>query len=471
MIDSDVNESLVTAETSQGMEFRAGILRLTRHLVVFEVYNPVFVLRLSEVLNNFKILAAGRPVYSGRAVVNNLINTGLVVVCEATLGDSWFDVDFPAPSELAPKMREEFDRFIQATQKALRIRPEFKLVIADLQTLLMDLRAWLEQVELGVRSQPAGDRLQIERETILGLQEPIVGTVLPLLEKFEMTAQEVESEARPAHMNYLKRQIHPFVLCAPFIHRTFYKPLGYAGDYEMVNMMIRDPYEGGSIFAKILNRIFLSTPPVEAHRDRLVYLIQLLRGETLRSLQRGRPTRIFNLGCGPAKEIQDFLADHDVCRDAHFTLLDFNDETLAYTSKVLGEIKRRHDRPTQIQLAKKSVNQLIKEASKPLGSPAKYDLVYCAGLFDYLPDQVCKRLMNIFYDLLAPGGLLVATNVDDSNPSKNWMEYALDWHLVYRTGRQFATLAPEGARPDLVTVRAVGNGVNIFIEVRKPENG
>ena len=165
MIDSEVNESLVTAETSQGMEFRAGILRLTRHLVVFEVYNPVFVLRLSEVLNNFKILAAGRPVYSGRAVVNNLINTGLVVVCEATLGDSWFDVDFPAPSELAPKMREEFDRFIQATQKALRIRPEFKLVIADLQTLLMDLRAWLEQVELGVRSQPAGDRLQIERET------------------------------------------------------------------------------------------------------------------------------------------------------------------------------------------------------------------------------------------------------------------------------------------------------------------
>src|SRR2546422_4392091 len=81
---------------------------------------------------------------------------------------------------------------------------------------------------------------------------------------------------------------------------------------------------------------------------------------------------------------------------------------------------------------KKSVNQLIKEASKPLGSSAKYDLVYCAGLFDYLPDQVCKRLMNIFYDLLAPGGLLVATNVDDSNPSKNWMEYALDWHLVYR---------------------------------------
>src|SRR2546423_372517 len=118
MTDSDLTESLVTGETSQGIEFRATILRLTRHLVVFEVYNPVFVLRLSEVLNHFKILATGRPLYSGRAVVNNLINTGLVVVCEATLEDSWFDVDFPPLSELGPKMREEFDRFIQATQKA-----------------------------------------------------------------------------------------------------------------------------------------------------------------------------------------------------------------------------------------------------------------------------------------------------------------------------------------------------------------
>ncbi len=474
MMDSNANErndSLVTGETSQGIEFRAGILRLTRHLVVFEAYQPAFVLRLSEVLNSFKVFAGGRPVYSGRAVVSNLINTGIVLICEVTLDDSWLDVDFPSLSELAPKLREEFDRFIKTTQKTFRIRPEFKLVYADLQTLLADLRRWLEQVELGVRSQPAGDRLQIERETILALQEPIVAMVLRLLEKFEMTAQEVEPEERPAHMSYLKRQIHPLVLCAPFIHRTYYKPLGYAGDYEMVSMMTRDPYEGGSIFAKILNRIFLSTAPVEAHRDRLVHLTQMLRDETLRSLRHGRATRIFNLGCGPAKEIQDFLVNYDICKHTQFTLLDFNDETIAYTSRVLGDLKVRYDRPTPFQLVKKSVNQVMKEASRPRGPSAKYDFVYCAGLFDYLPDPVCKLLMNIFYDWLAPGGLLVATNVDDSNPSKAWMEYALDWHLIYRTGRKFASLAPEDADPGLVTVRSVGTGVNIFIEVRKPDHG
>src|SRR6266550_7474450 len=113
MTVSDGNESLVTAETSQGIEFRAVILRLTRHLAVFEIYNPAFVLRLSEVLNYLKILACGRPVYSGRAVVSKLIHTGMVLVCEATLEDSWLDVDFPPLSELGPKLRVEFDRFIK----------------------------------------------------------------------------------------------------------------------------------------------------------------------------------------------------------------------------------------------------------------------------------------------------------------------------------------------------------------------
>jgi hypothetical protein len=35
-----------------------------------------------------------RPVYSGRAIVSNLINTGAVLVCEATLEDFWLEPDF-----------------------------------------------------------------------------------------------------------------------------------------------------------------------------------------------------------------------------------------------------------------------------------------------------------------------------------------------------------------------------------------
>jgi extracellular factor (EF) 3-hydroxypalmitic acid methyl ester biosynthesis protein len=97
-------------------------------------------------------------------------------------------------------------------------------------------------------------------------------------------------------------------------------------------------------------------------------------------------------------------------------------------------------------------------------------LVYCAGLFDYLSDRICRRLVEIFYDLVAPGGMLIVTNVHPSNPWRNWMEYLAEWHLVYRDEEQLLKLAPERAPPGAAVVRAEATGVNIFLEVRKPAN-
>ena len=293
-----------------------------------------------------------------------------------------------------------------------------------------------------------------------------------LFERFEEACKSIEPDLRPAHRYYVKRQLHPLVLCAPFMYRTFQKPLGYAGDYEMVNMMVRDACEGASIFAKILNIFFLNTPPVVAHRNRIESLHASLVEETCRAQRQGRTARVFNLGCGPAKEIQDFLSQSDLSDKAQFTLMDFSDETLGHTEAVMSGLTRKHNRSTPIQFVRKSVAQLLKEANKPMSpyASANYDLVYCAGLFDYLEDHVCERLMNVFYGMLAPGGLLLATNVDQSNPNRNWMEYCVDWNLIHRNHKHLASLRPRGAAPDDVRVVAEPSGVNIFIHVRKPQN-
>jgi len=125
---------------------------------------------------------------------------------------------------------------------------------------------------------------------------------------------------------------------------------------------------------------------------------------------------------------------------------------------------------------KKSVNQILKERGKiARQKPAEqYDYIYCAGLFDYLSDSVCKQLMNIFYDMLAPGGLLLATNATDalnaSRPFRYSMEYILDWHLIYRNKNQFAAVAPDLAGKDDTTISAEATGANLFLEVRKPKN-
>jgi extracellular factor (EF) 3-hydroxypalmitic acid methyl ester biosynthesis protein len=450
--------------TSQGLEVAGTILKLSRFVVSFEAAMAPGAMRLSEVLTDVRIVVADDVLYSGRAVARGLIDTGTGMVCEVTLDESGFAA---APLSRSDWLVREFHRSFAAPRKLVRMLPEFKLAVTDLQLLLADLRNWLGQVELRVNAQPAAERAGREREILLALRDPAQAIVARALETFETAARSVPPEHRALHMNYLKRQLHPLVLCAPFIHRTFFKPLGYAGDYEMVNMMVRDPHEGASLFAKVLNYIFLRTPPVEAHRRRLVYLGELLRAETLRALRQGRRLRVLNLGCGPAKEIQDFLAADELCNHVEFTLWDFDAETLDYASGRLRRLKQQCQRQTGLEFEKRAVHQLLKEAARAERTARRYDLVYCAGLFDYLSDPVSRKLLGALCARTQPGGRVVVTNVADNNPSVHWMEGALDWHLIYRNAPQLRELHPAPA--DTATVQAIGDGVNLALEVAVPE--
>ena len=466
-------DGLIVCQTSLGAEARGTLIKLTRFIVVFEIYNPTIILRASEVLSDFRIIVNEHMIYSGHATVRHLMNMGQVLVCEATLNEySWADMEFNAAMAQNGGLRAKFWEFLQEWQKLYKILPEFKVVIADMQTFLTDLRLWLEQIELEIRSTPQGDRLTLEHQAAQEVGQSMVPAFNTMHERLETLSENIEEELRPVHQNFSKRQLHSLVLASPFAYRTYNKPLGFAGDYETVNMIVRDPYEGGSLFAKVLNFWFLSQWPARAHRNRIKYLRDKLTEETLTGARQNRQIRVLNLGCGPAREVQEFLMQGSICEHANFTLWDFNEETLQYAREVLGDIKRSSKRGTPIQIEKKSVQQLLKDYSKSIAKPdsLKYDFIYCAGLFDYLPDRTCKQLSSIFYDWLLPNGLLVVTNVYNSKPFRHMLEFILDWHLIYRDKKKGELLAPQNASAEQVRVINDETGVNLFIEVRKPNH-
>jgi extracellular factor (EF) 3-hydroxypalmitic acid methyl ester biosynthesis protein len=420
-------------------------------------------------LSGFQIFINTHIVYTGRATVRSLINTGTYLVAEVGLDDGWLNADLFSPVNQRERLLAELQEFLNEWTNLQQVHQDFKLVISDLQSLLGGFRGWLEQVELGIRSAPADKRSAIEGQVISDLQPAILPQVHSLFKRFETIAVSVPEQFQPLHQFYLRRQLHPLLLCAPFVYRTYQKPLGYAGDYEMVNMILRSPYEGSSLFAKLVNTYFLSQPPAEAHRNRIKYLTEQILTETKRTARLDRPARIFDLGCGPAGEIQDFLIQEDISDLAEFTLVDFNEETLRYTANRLSELKKRYNRRTSVSYLPKSVSQILRDSRR--GDEAfiseSYDLVYCAGLFDYLSDRVCRKMMEIFYDLVAPGGLLIVTNVAAHNPVRNIMEYVGAWNLIHRDALQLASLRP--ASEAEIRVTSEQTSMNIFLELRKPE--
>ena len=468
--------SLVVCQSSQGTEFRATLLRLTRYVAALEIYDSTLVLRSSEVLSEFRIIINERTIYSGRAVVSNIVTAASTIICEVRLDESSFSV--ASFSDAGALAKAGFEVFLDQWQRNYRVLPEFKVVVADMQTFLSDLRLWLEQVELEIRSMPSGDRVEAEQQTVAELGNSMVPAFNAMHERLEALSAGIDPELRPVHQNFAMRQLHSLVLCSPFAYRTFHKPLGYAGDYEMVNMIVRNPYEGGSLYAKIVNLWFLKQWPAEAHRNRIKYLRRILMEESLRSARRSKPVRILNLGCGPAREVQEFLAEDAISDNANFTLWDFNPETINHTTGVLEASKHRHGRRTELQFQKKSVHQVIKEGSRPIVTSTtnghtdatKYDLIYCAGLFDYLTDRTCKQLTNIFYNWLSPGGRLVITNVDDCKPFRHMLEFVLDWHLIYRDAAKGRKLLPDRAHADWNHIEKDSTEVNVFIETRKPDH-
>src|SRR5947209_414377 len=174
-----VKDSLVTFRTSQGFEVRASVLSLTRHAAAFEVYSGETVIKSSEALEDFKIYVNEQAAYAGRAVVHNLVNTGSVMVCSVALEDHSFEVEFFTALSQKGQLRAGFDDLVKHWARVCRVLPEFKVAVADIQTFLIDLRRWLEQVELGIRSSPRSDSAQQERAAL----DELSPRVLPVIDE------------------------------------------------------------------------------------------------------------------------------------------------------------------------------------------------------------------------------------------------------------------------------------------------
>jgi extracellular factor (EF) 3-hydroxypalmitic acid methyl ester biosynthesis protein len=459
-------DPVITFKNSQGEAARGTLTSLQRRSLVMEIYNPYSIVQVSEVLNDLNIRSGDRSIYKGKAVVVSLLNTGLMAVVSVTLIDGWNDL--AGIGHDAKTVSEAVGQFIGEWEERAQVSGSYQVVVNDMRAYFSEVTRWLDQADV-TAGLPRNVDGRVRDDVFYEIARPLLEKGREYLVRFEEEARRVPQEQAAVHRAFAQAAIHPLVLRAPFVYRTFAKPLGYAGDYQMVNQILGDPREGPSTYFEMVNFMFLQAGVAQGHRNRVDILETKLQHLARESRDARKPLRILNVGCGPAVEIQRLVVSDLPLDHLDVVLMDFSDETLLYASQCIGAAAESVERDRlQVSLRHESVHQLLKRSSREqaVDIQDQFDFIYCAGLFDYLADKACSRLLSYFERHLKPGGSMLVTNVHSSNPERHWMEHFLEWYLIYRDEQGLERLFPDTLSG--LTSYTDETGVNLFAEARKP---
>ncbi len=289
-------------------------------------------------------------------------------------------------------------------------------------------------------------------------------------------SEELEEKTRERAQAFASREIMPLVYLSPMYRRAFDKPLGYAGDYRLIEMYFEDLYSGKTLFAQFLQLLAQRYPLGKTVRDRE----SLMRSKVSRTIRRRDNPRIVALACGPALELKNVILE--LASGEHsceFVFVDQDEQAMNFAHSSLSRSLMGVGQAAQLAYRLNGLHISVKQILKPAddgeaefvrSALGEADLIYAAGLYDYLPQPVATALTQRLYGLLAPGGELFVGNLKRC-PVSTWiMEYVLAWHLQYRTESDMEALAL-ALRPTPSTYRLSVDAMDrcVFLEVHRPE--
>lgn len=265
-----------------------------------------------------------------------------------------------------------------------------------------------------------------------------------------------EARRKAAHLQVFRAVLNPYLQRAEIHRRALHKPRGYPGDYLLMDYVYGAPLPPEDAFAQLLSRHFLAQPGPRAVRSRCAYLLSALQ----RSVRAARgPLRVLSVGAGPARELQELLRADPWC-SVEITLLDRDSAALDHARSALCALPGVSD-PLCLAL---HVKEVLRGALRPHGP---FDLIYAAGLYDYLRQGFAIDLTLGLLGLLAPNGELIIANLacDPINPSRPFIEYAHDWFLLYRDEWEMRGLVGD-SRASAHLGRDAATGTVLFLHAR-----
>lgn len=400
-----------------------------------------------------------RVAYSGPAVVARAIDNGSVIVLGVELSQSGIDLNQIQRTSIRHSAAHRWDAARQSSTHA-NVAPEFRTWVLEAATQLEGAQAFLDHEEAQMASFDLATKKEQSEEVLNAVSPDITARMNLAGQELSTLVSELPKEAHTEYRCLLQQYLGKFFARSPFLHRAKSKPLGYAGDYEMMNMLYRDHREGATLFGKALNVYATQLPVARANINRIAYI-----GSKIRAAIAAKPTgrvHVASIGCGPAQEIFSYLTknpEHGERLD--IALIDQEERAIAHCQRTLAPLAARTN--AKVRTINGSARRLLTD--QKLGEAlGRCDLVYSAGLFDYLADRTFIALLNVLFSALAPEGKLLVGNVAAHNPDRWAMEYFTEWFLHHRSAADLLSYAGQLPHaPRSTHVEAEPTGVNLFL--------
>jgi extracellular factor (EF) 3-hydroxypalmitic acid methyl ester biosynthesis protein len=224
---------------------------------------------------------------------------------------------------------------------------------------------------------------------------------------------------------------------------------GYSGDFEIIDHIYTrhtapDPKQ------RLWDLYFHAQAAPVAVRNRKAYFQQVMRDHLAAA---GGRMDVLNVASGPCRDLREFFVDHPDSA-VNVDCVDMDARAIEYGRRLCTPWLAR------IQFHHRNVLKHVPTRA--------YDLVWSAGLFDYLSDRLVVHLLGALLKVVKPGGEVVIGNFSDFNPSRDFMEIFGHWHLRHRSKETLLTLAVQaGGDPAQTQVLWEPEGVNYFLHIRR----
>ena len=398
------------------------------------------------------IQAEEKVFFSGKAYVIRKRDDGTEIIVH--FSDQFLDVPGLEFATNAIQNRNIVFLALESLDGYKNINNEFKAMVCDWRLFMKRLKDILDKEEdKNIYSLPSDKEYFVQ-----SIEDPILQTMHGFISRLNDLADALPKEESVCYKRFFKENLNPYFRTAPLTASIIDKFFGYAGDFETIKYFFLNPYSGDTLFSKMMNKFLCSLDAVSAHQDRIQYLYDELCSFYNRA---EKEFTFMSLGSGPAEEVLRFVEKNIFNKPVQAALLDMDAYALADISSRLQYLPKENFLINLFNI--NILNILRREECNPL--KRKFQLTYCAGLFDYFTDSICKRLVKYLVNQTESGGYAIITNVHKNSFSRHIMDYGGGWEIIHRDEKELMTLVPPEYKTEL---HFDINRANIFLKISIP---